>query len=299
MAYDANLAIVNNYEGLQAAVWADDPEAMRNAISVSTNAQMRAGEVSYESLYEQLLSQASAYSELLAYSKNEGTTITTDQLAASEELLYRAFYEAYTAAVADGALPDTLDNLIGILASSETEKSDFAELYARMISSGKFVSSDDFIDFVNNDDSYVVITLPSSTAKYAPTTGTRFQQTAAGFMPAENTAATQAAGAFERVLSMIQDGAGTESTEDLFGAAFDRFRELVADAPILSSEMPLAVENEAAGKTNELIADLLGVVSRMDLTLVLDDGTLIARTIGKTNNALGVEVARGKRGALG
>ena len=168
-----------------------------------------------------------------------------------------------------------------------------------MISSGKVVSADDFINYIFNGSGFVLPHKGSTPPLMAPTTGTRFQQTTAGYMPEENTAATQAAGAFERVLSMIQDGAGTESTGDIFSAAFDRFRELVADAPILSGELPLSVENEATGKTNELITDLLGVVSRMDLTLVLDDGTLIARTIGKTNNALGVEVAREKRGALG
>lgn len=300
LAYDANLAVVNNYEGLQNAVWAEEPDAIRNAIVVSTNAQMQAGTASYASLYNQLTSQVAAYSELLGYSKTEGSSITSDQLAVSEDLLYRAFYEAYTAAVADGAAPDTLQGLIDVLTSSGSVYSQFAKSYGDMISSGTFVSAEDFVDYVFNDSgAFNSAKGPMIRTLYAPNNGTRFQQDAAGFMPEENTAATQAAGAFERVLSMIQDGAGTESTGDLFSAAYDRFREMVADAPILSSEVPLSVESEEAGKTNELINDLLGVVSRMDLTLVLDDGTLIARTIGKTNNALGVEVAREKRGALG
>lgn len=300
LAYDANLAVVNNYEGLQNAVWAEDPDAIRNAIVVSTNAQMQAGTASYASLYNQLTSQAETFSELLGFSKTSGSTVTSDQLAVSEDMLYRAFYEAYTAAVAEGAAPETLQGLIDVLTSTGSVYSQFAKSYGDMISSGTFVSAEDFIDYVFNDfGAFNPAKGPMTRTLYAPTAGTRFQQTTAGFMPEENTAATQAAGAFERVLGMIQDGVGTESTGDLFSAAFDRFRELVADAPILSGELPLSVENEATGKTNELINDLLGVVSRMDLTLVLDDGTLIARTIGKTNNALGVEVAREKRGALG
>lgn len=299
LAYDANVAIVNNYEGLQTAVWSDDPDAIRKAIGISTNAQMQAGDAAYTSLYGQLTSQAEAYNELLEFSKQKGTTVTADQLADSEELLYRAFYEAYTAAIADGAEADVLQQLLNALINSGAVNADKAASYGDIISSGKVVSADDFINYIFNGSGFVLPHKGSTPQLMAPTAGTRFQQTSAGYMPEGNTAATQAEGAFERVLGMIQDGAGTESTGDIFSAAFDRFRELVADAPILSGELPLSVDNEATGKTNELITDLLGVVSRMDLTLVLDDGTLIARTIGKTNNALGVEVAREKRGALG
>lgn len=299
LAYDANVAVVNNYEGLQTAVWSENPDAIKYAIGVSTNAQMQAGTASYTSLYNQLTSQADAYNQLFEFSKQQGTTVTADQLADSEELLYRAFYEAYTAAIADGAESDVLQQLLNALINSGAVNADKAASYGDMISSGKVVSADDFINYIFNGSGFVLPHKGSTPPLMAPTARTRFQQTTAGYMPEGNTAATQAAGAFDRVLGMIQDGAGTESTGDIFSAAFDRFRELVADAPILSGELPLSVENEATGKTNELITDLLGVVSRMDLTLVLDDGTLIARTIGKTNNALGVEVAREKRGALG
>ena len=107
-------------------------------------------------------------------------------------------------------------------------------------------------------------------------------------------------GAGQRPTPEEDGGAADGSGDRGFSAVLDRLKQFVSDSPVFSNStaMPLSVTNEADARVEAILNDLLGVVSGMDLTLVLDDGTLVARTIGKTNDALGVEVGREKRGAL-
>lgn len=255
LAYDANMAIIAQYEGLQNAVWAEDEGAMRDAISVFSAGQMTADGAALSSLVKQLEGQAQAYATKRTQSTEEGTTVTQAQLEASRELLYRAFYEAYSAADAEGASTEELQRLVDILSGSIGLSSDTVAAYAQMISGGQFADADAFAAAMAK------LGVPSSPA------------------PEDN---------------------GGGNGQDRFAAAMGRFQQFFADSPVFSNSaaMPLSVTNEADARVEAILSDLLGVVSGMDLTLVLDDGTLVARTIGKTNDALGVEVGREKRGAL-
>ena len=257
LAYDANMAIIAQYEGLQNAVWAEDEGAMRDAISVFSAGQMTADSAALSSLIKQLEDQANAYATERTQSTEEGTTVTPAQLDASRELLYRAFYEAYSAADAEGASTEELQRLVELLSGSSGLSSDTVAAYAQLISGGQFADADAFAAAMAK------LGVPSSPA------------------PEDN-------------------GGGNDSGVDRFAAAMGRFQQFFADSPFFSnsSAMPLSVTNEADARVEAVLNDLLGVVSGMELTLVLDDGTLVARTIGKTNDALGVEVGREKRGAL-
>ena len=255
LAYDANMAIIAQYEGLQNAVWAEDEGAMRDAISVFSAGQMTAEYAALSSLVKQLESQAQAYATKRTQSTEEGTTVTPAQLEASRDLLYRAFYEAYSAADAEGASTEELQRLVDLLSGSIGLSSDTVAAYAQLISGGQFADADAFAAAMAK------LGVPSGPA------------------PEDN------------------DGG---NGQDRFAAAMGRFQQFFADSPVFSNSaaMPLSVTNEADARVEAILNDLLGVVSGMDLTLVLDDGTLVARTIGKTNDALGIEVGREKRGAL-
>lgn len=255
LAYDANMAIIAQYEGLQNAVWAGDEGAMRDAISVFSAGQMTADGAALSSLVKQLEGQAQAYATKRTQSTEEGTTVTQAQLDASRDLLYRAFYEAYSAADAEGASTEELQRLVNLLSGSSWLSSDTVAAYAQLIAGGQFADADAFAAAMAN------LGVPS------------------GPTPEDN------------------DGG---NGQDRFAAAMGRFQQFFADSPFFSngSAMPLSVTNEADARVEAVLNDLLGVVSGMDLTLILDDGTLVARTKGKINDALGIEVGRERRGAL-
>lgn len=255
LAYDANMAIIAQYEGLQNAVWAEDEGAMRDAISVFSAGQMTADGAALSSLVKQLEGQAQAYATKRTQSTEEGTTVTPAQLEASRELLYRAFYEAYSAADAEGASTEELQRLVDLLSGSSGLSSDTVAAYAQLISGGQFADADAFAAAMAN------LGVPSGPA------------------PEDN---------------------GGGNGQDRFAAAMGRFQQFFADSPVFSNSaaMPLSVTNEADARVEAVLNDLLGVVSGMDLTLILDDGTLVARTKGKINDALGIEVGRERRGAL-
>lgn len=257
LAYDANMAIIAQYEGLQNAVWAEDEGAMRDAISVFSAGQMTADSAALSSLIKQLESQANAYATKRTQSTEEGTTVTQEQLDASRDLLYRAFYEAYSAADAEGASTEELQRLVELLSGSSGLSAGTVSAYAKLISDGKIADADAFAAMLGE------LGAPSSPA------------------PEDN-------------------GGGNDSGVDRFAAAMGRFQQFFADSPVFSnsSAMPMSVTNEADARVEAVLNDLLGVVSGMDLTLILDDGTLVARTKGKINDALGIEVGRERRGAL-
>ena len=257
LAYDANMAIIDQYDGLQNAVWAEDEGAMRDAISVFSAGQMTADGAALSSLIKQLENQANAYATKRTQSTEEGTTVTQEQLDASRDLLYRAFYEAYSAADAEGASTEELQRLVELMSGSSGLSAGTVSAYAKLISDGEIADADAFAAMLGK------LGAPSSPA------------------PEDN-------------------GGGNDSGVDRFAAAMGRFQQFFADSPVFSnsSAMPLSVTNEADARVEAVLNDLLGVVSGMDLTLILDDGTLVARTKGKINDALGIEVGRERRGAL-
>lgn len=258
LAYDANMAIIDQYDGLQNAVWAEDEGAMRDAISVFSAGQMTADSAALSSLVKQLEGQAQAYATKRTQSTEEGTTVTPAQLDASRDLLYRAFYEAYSAADAEGASTEELQRLVELLSGSSGLSAKTVAAYAQLISGGQFADADAFA------------------------------------------AAMGSIGAGQRSAPEEDGGEGAVSGDRGFSAVLDRLKQFVSDSPVFSnsSAMPLSVTNEADARVEAVLNDLLGVVSGMDLTLILDDGTLVARTKGKINDALGIEVGRERRGAL-
>lgn len=299
LAYDVNAALVANYEALQNAVWAGNDEAIQEAINNATASLMTAPNAAYTSLVGQFEAQNAEYRRLVESSQNPGSTVTDEQIAASEELMYRAFYEAYTAAVADGAEPEALGKLVDILGASGAATNALASFFGTQIAAGKFSSADEFIDFVGgvgNDDA-VVLGRGQTRERRAAYNGVPVQRA----VYENQQAARQDAQAAEMkaaldALSLQLDDQKETGADTL--KVFEDFHRLMSDAPIIRSEMPLQIENEATAKSNILLGQLLSVLSKMDLTLVLDDGTLVARTIGKTNDALGIEAAHEKRGKL-
>ena len=73
--------------------------------------------------------------------------------------------------------------------------------------------------------------------------------------------------------------------------------DMMSGAPLVTGET-MEVKDLQAEVSGKLLQKILKSVQDLDLTLVLNDGTLIARTVNKTDAALGKVAASGARGAL-
>lgn len=301
LAYDVNAAIVANYEALQNAVWSGNDEAIQEAINNAATSLMTAPNAAYSSLATQLEAQTAEYQRLVVSSQVPGSSITDEQIAASEELMYRAFYEAYTAAVADGAEPEALSELVDVLSGTGAVTNALAAYFGEQIAEGRFRSADKFVDYVdsvnNAELSPSALGRGAQTERRAAYNGVPVQRAVYENQQAarEDAKAAEMKAALDALSLQLDDQ--KETGADTL-KVFEDFHRLMSDSPIIQSEMPLRIENEATAKSNILLGQLLSVISKMDLTLVLDDGTLVARTIGKTSDALGIEAAHEKRGRL-
>lgn len=100
-AYDQNKAIIEQYEGVQSAVWADDAEAIGAAIETASNAQMTAANATLSSLEMQRDAAIEEYNQYLEWSQQEGSSVTGEEVAAKREAAVQATLETYKKMIAD------------------------------------------------------------------------------------------------------------------------------------------------------------------------------------------------------
>lgn len=100
-AYDQNKAIIEQYEGVQSAVWADDAEAVAGALETATNAQMTAANATLSSLERQRDAAVEEYNQYLEWSQQEGSSVTGEEVAAKREAAVQATLETYKKMIAD------------------------------------------------------------------------------------------------------------------------------------------------------------------------------------------------------
>lgn len=100
-AYDQNKAIIEQYEGVQSAVWADDAEAIGAAIETASNAQMTAANATLSSLEMQRDAAIDEYNQYLEWSQQEGSSVTGEEVAAKREAAVQATLETYKKMIAD------------------------------------------------------------------------------------------------------------------------------------------------------------------------------------------------------
>ncbi len=88
-AYEYNLTTVGRYDALSQAYYSQDTGRMQSAADAIANPQYLAGEYSYAFLRDLQVQAQKNYENMLTWSKQEGSSITAEQLAqAAEELRF-------------------------------------------------------------------------------------------------------------------------------------------------------------------------------------------------------------------
>lgn len=101
MAYDQNLALIGQYEGVQNSVWADDVDGIVAAMETATNARLSADQASLASLEAQRDQAIAEYNDFLSWSQQEGTSVTSEQVAEKRAEAVSAALEAHKKMIAD------------------------------------------------------------------------------------------------------------------------------------------------------------------------------------------------------
>lgn len=315
LAYEANAATVSSYENLQTAAWGDDPEALAAAIGESTAALMTAATASLASLTKQLDDATKEYEQWSELSTQGNSTITAKDLAEKRNRVLRAAYEVqqemlqnsedYTQQELDDAEQMFLDTLRSIWNLTDDQLSEVAEVMAErgfdagMLFGEGLAKGLDKATAVVRDSSAALARIPPSTTKSVLQIASPSK---VGFRQARNYGASLGLGLEREAETVAQKAArlARSITETVDG-------ELPAPAMALVQQgtnfAPTAAYHESG--SNVTLEDvstrldaILAVVQAINPRLVLDDGTLVAKTASKTNDALGIITERERRGRL-
>lgn len=315
LAYDVNAATVSSYENLQTAAWGNDPEALAAAIGESTAALMTAATASLASLTKQLSDARTEYEEWSKLSTQENSTITAKDLAEKRNRALRAAYEVqqemlqnsedYTQQELDEAEQMFMDSLRSIWNLTDDQLSEVAEVMGKYGFDAGVRFGDGLVIGLGSTASVVqgaaaaLAKIPASTtgavmeiaspSKVAIRQGRYYGKGLSLGLEREAETVAQKAARLARSITETVDG------------------ELPAPAMALVQQgtnfAPTAAYHESG--SNGTLEDvstrldaILAVVQAINPRLVLDDGTLVAKTASKTNDALGIITERERRGRL-
>ena len=310
-AYDVNMATVENFEALQEAILSGNTEGLVDAMYQASNSVLSAEKSSISSLQRQHKTAKDAYDKLVAYSKQSGSKVTDKQLNDALRLKANAAIESYK----------------GLIAAGHDTSS--AELQALRKEIG-----DDLValgDYTHGQLAGVFANLEDEARGYGSNFGEGFASgIEAKISRAEEAGRRMAKGVCTSTKSVLlikspsrvaRDFGGYYSegfalgVEDKTGVAINKVRKMseqVVDV-LRGTEMPdggyslpaplMERYGGSSGTTDysallDKLDRIYGVVAKIDPRLVLDDDTLIARTAGKYDRALGQRQILSDRGAL-
>lgn len=285
-------AEIHYYEKLQDAYYTDDPEIIRSAMEeMATGIMTSETGASVVALDRQFTGFVTDYAEKLYQSSLPGTLLTQEQLDEKLQDVLEAFFEAYTAAEGDAIRQLSLTERLGNVL-------DVNNLAAQWIDSGLASTAEELIKLVTNEG-----TSPVSVAGSSPSSTQqsvlrqRSEPLAAGFVRQQQGAQKlQEAALHAQEDVAVKTGLSVIHAERM--VEHSRYlNDMMSGAPLVTGET-MEVKDLQAEVSGKLLQKILKSVQDLDLTLVLNDGTLIARTVNKTDAALGKVAASGARGTL-
>lgn len=310
-ALDVNLSTVENYEGLQTAILSGSVDDLTAAMYKASNSILTASTASAESLERQHKTAKDAYDKLVAYSKQSGSKVTDKQLNDALRLKANAAIESYKGLIAAGhdtssaelqalrkeigddlvALGDyTHGQLAGVFANLEEEArgygSNFGEGFAsgieakisRAEEAGRRMAK----GVCTSTKSVLLIKSPSRVARDFG--GYYSEGFALGVEDKTGVAINKVRKMSEQVVDVLR---GTEMPDGGYSLP----------APLMERYGGSSAATDYSALLDKLDR-IYGVVAKIDPRLVLDDDTLIARTAGKYDRALGQRQILSDRGAL-
>ncbi len=287
-------ATVYFYEALEEAFLTGDQAAMTAAIQMFSDGLMTketgATTATLQSQFQELNER---YIARVEQSAQPGSLIAEEELAADLELLLTAFFEAYSAAYA-AADEERMTVLRDMLAQSFGDTNTAATL----IETGQVTSAQDFVAALSIGASGGMMRNDTSPAS----SGTQVlraqaQPLAAGFVrQQQGTQKLQEAALHAQEDVAVKTGLSVIHAERM--VEHSRYlNDMMSGAPLVTGET-MEVKDLQSEVSGKILQKILKSVQDLDLTLVLNDGTLIAKTVNKTDAALGKVAASGARGAL-
>ena len=310
-AYDVNMATVENFEALQEAILSGNTEGLVDAMYQASNSVLSAEKSSISSLQRQQQAAEDAYDKLVAYSKQSGSKVTDKQLNDALRLKANTAIESYKGLIAAGhdtssaelqalrkeigddlvALGDyTHGQLAGVFANLEEEArgygSNFGEGFAsgieakisRAEEAGRRMAK----GVCTSTKSVLLIKSPSRVARDFG--GYYSEGFALGVEDKTGVAINKVRKMSEQVVDVLR---GTEMPDGGYSLP----------APLMERYGGSSITTDYSALLDKLDR-IYGVVAKIDPRLVLDDDTLIARTAGKYDRALGQRQILSDRGAL-
>ena len=281
------------YEQLRDAYYTDDPEAIISAMEEMATGLMTAETgATPVALSQQFTNLITAYAERAYQASLPGSLITQEQLDEELRVVLEAFFEAYIAAEGDAMQRINLKERLG----NVFEMNDLA---AQLIDSGLASTAEELIRSVIDDGAtheYVIDTSgPSGGSQQV--LRAQAQPLAAGFVRQQQGAQKlQEAALHAQEDVAVKTGLSVIHAERM--VEHSRYlNDMMSGAPLVTGET-MEVKDLQTEVSGKILQKILKAVQDMDLTLVLNDGTLIAKTVNKTDAALGKVAASGARGTL-
>lgn len=309
-ALDVNLATVRNYEELQKAILSGSVDDLTDAMYQASNSILSAEQSSISSLQSQQKTAKDAYDKLVAYSRQTGSKVTDEQLNAALRLKANTAIETYKALLAAGH--DT--------SSAELQQLR-QEISADLIELGDYTQTqlaEVFAGFSTSARSYG--------ANYAEGLAQGMESQEERVSNAAKRLANLTTASTRRTLQIASPSKVARSYGGYYSEGFalgitDKTPQAIRNVQRMSDEVigilngaelpgggyslpaPLVERYSVSGASADLsemldkLERIYGAVSSIDPRLVLDDGTLIARTKDKIDRALGQKQVLSDRGA--
>lgn len=312
LAYDAYIAVIDNYENLQTAVWSEDTDAMRDAIVDASNAQMKAGKASLASLKQQRDNAIESYNTYLEWSRREESSVSPADIAEKRNQALQAALEVHQQMLNEST-QHTEEELEASKLEIETALSEIGGLTDKQISTILRLMETGGFDAGKFFGEGIIAGMSSTETKIFEAGGRLGNAGMAGYNRTMEIASPSKRARRSGRFTGLGVALGLEDeVETVTGKAV-----LLADAIAaeLDGDLPMHAVTIAQGgyfKRGDSI-DSLGVsvsieavfarldailtaVREIDPCMVLDDGTIVAKTAEKTNDALGIIATRERRG---
>lgn len=310
--YDQNTAIVSQYEAVQSGVWAQDAKATGDALEKAAGAMMDARSAAMTSLERQRTDALVTYNKFKSWAAQSNSAVTAAQVQAKGEKALAAAQAVFEKMIAESDRY-TQDEIEAAGAQVSGLMSEVRGMSMREIA--------DYLDDVRQEagktGDAMADGIVTSVQSNAPrVTGAVRDLLGAGSIDAlrrsweiasPSKASARAAGYFTAGVQQqfVRDSAPTLATVRRYA---DSIRDTF-DGGMTLSEIEIAAQEAKFGRSSRGTAyygsvDLDAICARldrisarlseMDTTMVLDDGTLIART----DRVLGETAAQRERGGL-
>lgn len=311
-AYDQNVAVISQYEAVQSGVWAQDIEATTEAMDKATGAMMDAQSAATSSLERQRDDAIATYKKFKDWAAQSGSSVTAAQVKAKGEKALSAATEHLKSMLAEGdrytqeEISAAYEQVNGLL--TEVRGMSMSEI-ADYLDDVRAEASKTGAALVDGITTSIEANAPKVTQTVRDRIGISSIKELRGNweIASPSKASARAAGYFTEGIrrQFVRDQGATLDTVRRYA---DSIRDTF-DGEMTLAEMGNAAQEAKFGRVsneygyvgsvdlNAICARLDRISTRldeMDTTMVLDDGTLIART----DRVLGETAAQRERGGL-